>query len=257
MKSRNEKCFPALRNGTHSSLNFTLIELLVVIVIIAILASMLLPSLNKARDKAKTTSCLSTHKMLGQANAMYQTDYNGNYMAYWSVLPGGSASFPNQLHALSLYVPKENCSYSAIMKDGTRSKYACPAEPGIPDTYLVSIGINTAWGASDGLSTDSYIRKYNNIKTGFYRPSAFILFGDVRLTSASNYVIGGYVAYSSVKLRHNNAGVLCYGDGHAGVLQPGFYYQDKDYVAQVGEANFKNLIKNNQAARDFWISLYP
>jgi prepilin-type N-terminal cleavage/methylation domain-containing protein/prepilin-type processing-associated H-X9-DG protein len=69
---------------------FTLVELLVVVGIIALLISILLPSLNRAREAANAVKCLSNLKQIGQALQLYAAD-NKNYVVPGMVIRGGSS----------------------------------------------------------------------------------------------------------------------------------------------------------------------
>src|ERR1051325_11601548 len=77
---------------SHRQTGFTLVELLVVIGIIALLISILLPSLNRARETANRVKCSSNLRQIGQAMLLYSNDNKGNYPRTVQKSPIGGAN---------------------------------------------------------------------------------------------------------------------------------------------------------------------
>ncbi len=121
---------------------FTLIELLVVIAIIAILASMLLPALNKARETAKSASCKSNLKQMGMCFIMYAGS-NGDYMPFDSY-NGGTNNFWNYTMWYNNYM--------------TKKQMRCPSRTMLPDSgsdWYLQFWDTASWVNDKGSSNNS------------------------------------------------------------------------------------------------------
>lgn len=177
---------------------FTLIELLIVISIIAILASLLLPSLSRARSMAKEIKCKSNLKETGYAVSMYLNDNDSFYFSHYRL---SDNCYWHQPKILGQY-----CNINNTVSYGDNIVYRCPAN-------------NLKWWVTGMRRNGNYV--YNKKLNGIKEPGRKKL--SVMADASENSAVPGEARYwyddSNYSSRanfplHNGRSVFVFNDFH-------------------------------------------
>ncbi len=194
-----------MRNDRRKSASFTLIELLVVVAIISVLASMLLPALSRARDRARATTCINNLKQTTQAAQLYVDDQDG----WWSMAYAPYAQYANVHWSARLRM----MGYLGIPADFNKSKdkpviIVCPSfKPGV---YAATGDTYGMWDQQE-LKIDRCDRSENGL---WFADSVGLSGGMVNTQSYYLHRDSTAAAARLVHARHFGRANIAFGDGH-------------------------------------------